>query len=337
MKRKMEIPTSDLKEGMILGEDIIVNNVIHISAGHIIGRRTIEKLENIVKGKKIVVEIEEKNKVMDLIEETSEKIESIAVELKEVIESIESEPHKCLPRLMDLGRKVQDMSFDLKLFFQYAPTKDSSGLDFYRHMVQVAILSVNLARISRFSEEELFDIALAGLLHDMGKVTVPDEILLKKGKLDEEEFELIKKHCFDGYLKLSDIPLPAGVKRGIFEHHEKIDGSGYPRNLKEEEIHEYAKIIAVADIFDALTSDRSYRNRNNPFEAFEIMIREFATKLDYKYLGDFIENMAYLYIGNDIEFNEKVATVIRINPKDITRPLVCVEGDFIDLYYERAL
>jgi HD-GYP domain-containing protein (c-di-GMP phosphodiesterase class II) len=138
----------------------------------------------------------------------------------------------------------------------------------HNHGVRVRDYSLKIAKILGFSSERLENIVFASLCHDVGKVFVPDEILNKPGKLTEEEFDLIKKHPVDG-AKMARGTFMENLDEIIAQHHERIDGSGYPYGLKGYEILLEAKIIAIADSFDAMTSDRSYRKAMDMEVAFK--------------------------------------------------------------------
>jgi len=136
------------------------------------------------------------------------------------------------------------------------------------HGLRVRNYSMKIAKILGFPSERLENIIFASLCHDIGKVFVPDEILNKPGKLTEEEFDLIKKHPVDG-AKMAQGTFMGNLDEIIAQHHERIDGTGYPYGLKGDEILLEAKIIAVADSFDAMTSDRSYRKAMDMAVAFK--------------------------------------------------------------------
>jgi putative two-component system response regulator len=123
-------------------------------------------------------------------------------------------------------------------------------------------------------------IVTAGLLHDIGKIGVPDHVLLKPGRLTDEEFEIIRKHPELGWISLRDIPDFDDIGMLLLHHHERIDGKGYPGGLRGNEIPMGSRIIAVADTFDALTSDRPYRRACPREEAFDEMHRCSGTQLD---------------------------------------------------------
>ena len=126
----------------------------------------------------------------------------------------------------------------------------------FTHSLNVALYSLAVGMELKLPRNQLEDIGLGALMHDIGKVSMPKEILLKPGKLTDEEFTIIKIHSteegFDLLRNTHTVPLL--VAHCAFQHHESLDGSGYPRGIKEKDIHHYAKIIAVADVFDAVTS-----------------------------------------------------------------------------------
>jgi putative two-component system response regulator len=128
------------------------------------------------------------------------------------------------------------------------------------HSRRVAKYSMEIAKRFGYSEEEQQNIYLIGLLHDIGKIGVPDEIIRMPRKLTDEEFAIIKNHPVIGASILSNITSMPNISAGAHWHHERYDGRGYPDGLKGEEIPEVARIIAVADAYDAMTSNRSYRS-----------------------------------------------------------------------------
>lgn len=145
------------------------------------------------------------------------------------------------------------------------------------HSDRVALMSKQIAKQMGLDARTCEEVFLAGLLHDIGKIGVPDSVLLKPGRLTDEEFEQIKQHPVIGYKVLQHLDKIAYVLPGVLHHHESVDGSGYPSGLVGDEIPLYARILAVADSFDAMTSDRPYR-KGMPFEKADSIIRENAGK-----------------------------------------------------------
>lgn len=142
----------------------------------------------------------------------------------------------------------------------------------FTHSVNVAVIAISIGRKLGMSYGELRSLGLAGLLHDVGKMKVPERIINKPGKLTDEEFLLMKMHPVYGYeLLRTDSGVPPETVKAVLQHHEKSDGTGYPYGLKEREISKYAKIIAIADVYDAITSERAYHKGIGPADALKML------------------------------------------------------------------
>lgn len=203
----------------------------------------------------------------------------------------------------------------------------------YRHSVNVAFYSMLIAVWMGMAEDEVKQVIQAGLLHDVGKMRVPNEVLNKKGPLTREEFEVIKKHPLYGYYMLEKITdMGQDVKESVLMHHERIDGSGYPSGRSGDSLSRSAKIVSVADVFDAITSDRIYKKRATPFEAFEIFKTTGLGSLDSDIINLFINNIAPYYTGLKVLLNsQNVGEIVYIPPHDVTSPVVMTNGDYLDL------
>ena len=212
----------------------------------------------------------------------------------------------------------------------------------YAHCVNVAILSLVMGIELGFNRKQLMDLAVGAMLHDVGKIFIPTEVLNKKGKLDDREFQLIKEHPEKGYEYLKDIYEISSLSRAIvIQHHEKVDGSGYPRGLKNNEIHSYAKLVAIADVYDALTSDRPYRRGLSPNEALEYIMGAVDKEFDYTIVKAFMRKIVPYPVGALVKLsNGCIAAVVENNHYLPMRPVVRVilgdsqyaKDDIIDLY-----
>lgn len=206
----------------------------------------------------------------------------------------------------------------------------------YTHSVNVALLCMLIGKWMKMDIDKIRMLVQAGLLHDIGKSMINTEILNKPGLLTEQEYEEIKKHALYGYRIIEKMPgIDKEVGVGVLMHHEREDGSGYPMGLLSEQIHEYAKIIAVADTYDAMTSNRVYKEKESPFDALdEIIMKTFGT-LNTKCVRAFMNNIAAYYIGDFVKLNTgETAVIIYINPANISRPIVKVGDKFVDLSYD---
>ena len=193
----------------------------------------------------------------------------------------------------------------------------------FKHSVDVATMAMIVSRQYGFNDEQVQQIGVSGLLHDIGKSRIPTEVLNKAQKLTDEEFALIKKHSLLGYEILKDKPeLSNAVKMGVLQHHEKINGSGYPMGVTEEQIHIFAKIIAVTDIYDALVTERPYKKAFTPRNAVE-MIMAMTGELDLQVMQSFLESVILYPVGTNVDLsNGEKARVVANNPKFVLRPIV---------------
>lgn len=208
----------------------------------------------------------------------------------------------------------------------------------YSHSLNVSLMGMTIAKWLNFNERQTDEIAIAGLLHDIGKTKISEEILSKPGKLTPEEFNEVKKHTTLGYMMVENLPeISTGIKYSILMHHEKIDGSGYPTNAKENQIPVYAKVIAMADIYDAMTSSRTYRESLCPFDVIKEFESDTYGKLDTHILTVFLKNIANSYLGDYVELsNGEIAEIVFINPNRIWQPIVRSGSNYIDLSEQSA-
>lgn len=194
----------------------------------------------------------------------------------------------------------------------------------YAHSVNTCILSVLIAVNMGYSESKLNDLALGVILHDIGMMMLPDNLLLKTGSYTPEESKQVQQHPETGFNILRTLPeIPTTVAHIAFQHHERVDGKGYPRNLSADKIIEFAKVAAVADIFDALVADRPYRKGMLPHEAYEVMMTLANTYVDQEILHLFLTHVAIYPLGSVVLLdNGQHAVVTQVRQKLQTRPHV---------------
>ena len=208
----------------------------------------------------------------------------------------------------------------------------------YVHSVNVALLSNMIGRIvyPDISDDELKVLTLAGLLHDIGKMMVPDNIKQKKGRLTLPEYNLVKTHVLFGNNILKGIDnLDPRIGEVAMRHHERCDGTGYPGGYKREQIEPFARIVAIADTYDAMTSDRAYRAAICPFDVIEMFEREGIVKYDVEFLLPFLEKAVQAYMNTDVRLStNQIGKVIMINKNEFSKPVVQVGDEFYDLSKE---
>lgn len=182
------------------------------------------------------------------------------------------------------------------------------------HSLNVAILLANFAKFLGMSEEEVQDLSYAGFLHDLGKIKIPDEILHKPGKLTVSEMEIMKKHVQYGVDHLKETDLDEALIQAIGEHHERLDGRGYPYGRKGDEISNAGRMLAVADMYDALTADRVYKAGMSSKKAFAVLMNESPVRLDKYYVQQFIKCLGVYPVGSLVMLsNERLAMVLQQN------------------------
>lgn len=194
----------------------------------------------------------------------------------------------------------------------------------YAHSVNTCILSVLIAVNLDYAEGKLTDLALGTMLHDIGMMMLPDALLLKMGNLSPEESKLVQQHPEDGFNILRTVrEIPITVAHIAYQHHERVDGKGYPRNLTADKILEFAKVVTVADTFDALVSDRPYRKGMVPHDAYEVMMTLADSYVDRDILHLFLTHVAIYPVGAVVQLdNGQYAVVTKVLPRLQTRPHV---------------
>lgn len=193
----------------------------------------------------------------------------------------------------------------------------------YMHSVAVCALMINLARDLRFGESAVREAGVAGLLHDIGKALMPMEVLDKPGKLTDDEYDVMKSHPVRGHELLRQSP---GVSHNALDvclrHHEKFDGSGYPDGLAGERLSLFARMSALCDVYDAVTSERCYKRPWTPTEAVEAM-RDWDGHFDPEMFELFVKSVGIYPVGALVRLKSgRIGMVIGENVEDPTRPPV---------------
>lgn len=209
----------------------------------------------------------------------------------------------------------------------------------YIHSVNVAMYSMLIGKWMNMASASIKELIEAALLHDIGKIKIPLEILNKNGRLTEEEYEIIKEHPQLGKkLLLKNSKVPENVIDAVLMHHERIDGSGYPNKLTLDNINLYARIIAIADVFDAMTQNRVYKKKVSPFEAFEMFTTIGFKSFDPSILMLFLKRISVLYMGFKVLLSTgDVGEIAFVPPQDVTCPVIYVNNQYIDIAKENHI
>jgi HD-GYP domain-containing protein (c-di-GMP phosphodiesterase class II) len=201
----------------------------------------------------------------------------------------------------------------------------------YRHSVNVCVISLVMAKSLVLSKDKLKELGLGALLHDIGKALVPSAVLEKNGPLGEKGLEVVKEHTKLGYSLLAKKKTVGLFARHVpYQHHERADGSGYPRGLINDQITDYAKIVSLVDAFDAMTSDRPHaKGRRNSLVIKELF--KLRKSFDSKIMKIFLRSVAPFPIGEKVRLsNGEGGYVIKINPREVDRPVVSVASDGVE-------
>lgn len=209
----------------------------------------------------------------------------------------------------------------------------------YYHSLNVSMLSMLIGKWMRLMPDDIKMLTQAGLLHDIGKCRVPVAIINKPDKLSIEEYDEMKKHSEYGYYLVQYME---GMDRRVLEtilyHHEREDGSGYPMGLNGDQIPLFAKIVAVADTFDAMTANRAYRLKSSPFNVFELMQNGCFGYLDPVILKAFLMNISPYYVGSKVRLSDgRIAEVVYINNQQYGKPVLRAGEDYLDMSVAKNL
>ncbi len=319
-----------LKEGMKLGRTIYSSEgKVLLAAGQEINERYKKKLKDL--GIMYVYVEDARTKDIEIVDVVSEKTridlnssvkhtmwqmkkKNTLIDIKGIKEIIDG----MIDELINHKNLVINLQ-DMRSFDDYL----------YAHSVETCILSVVLGISSKLDTVKLRDLAIGALLHDVGKVKIPLEIINKPDSLTPEEWEKMKKHTVYGFemLRRND-ELSLLSAHVAYQHHERMDAKGYPRGLQGDDILMFAKIVAIADAYDALTCDKVYRKRFLPHEAMEIIKSSAGTQFDVQLVKSFFENIALYPLGTQVELNTgEQGVVVKVEKGFSERPVVRVFAD----------
>jgi len=282
------------------------------------------------------------------ISDVQKKLE-IKQKLKEVEDTIEKSFHSLSINENDTKAKeeiefaVEDIkkniSASMELLEEITEIRNVDEY-LYNHSLNVAILSHLIGKWLKLPEEDLEILIKAGLLHDIGKLKIDPLVLNKPGRLNDAEFEIMKKHSSHSYKMLKKAGYDNNnILKAVIFHHEKEDGSGYPLGISGKQIPIHARILSVADIFDAMTSERVYKKRISPFKVLEMFQNQTFGKLDLAITMIFVKKFSEYYIGSHVTLsNGEKAKIVSLNHYEINKPLLALDdGNFIDISKIRNL
>lgn len=337
---------SDLEDGMVIGRDLVTSTgILIIPAGVVITRPIVSHLvslgietiwidENAVLEPASVQEQEHfrvfSKKYIDAkdkLNNTFGRMLSKNIDKAEVEKMIDESWN-----MLGKGYNSYNMLGMLYSMHSYSDTT-------YMHCMNVGMIASLIGQWLGWDAGEIKILNACGMFHDIGKILIPKEILDKPGKLTSEEYEIMKSHTVKGYQLIKDLGLDQRIVNSTIMHHERCDGTGYPFGVKGDKIDEYSKIIAIADVYEAMTANRVYRGPICPFDAVAQFENNGFDKYETKYLLVFLKNIVDSYLHSSVRLNNgEQAEIILINRQKGSKPVVMTSsGRPVDLSKEPGL
>ena len=347
------IMTSNLIPGMVTAEDVFShNNQLILPRGLTLTDKAITKLEfysiSAVNIREDSVEpseaqapeptyserIRSSEEFIRFKKEYEEEMEEFKGSVNDIItknvidtDALLEQPEKLLEENSN-GIHIFDMLHNMRMYDD--PT--------YAHCLNVALICHVFGTWIKMDEEDIKTLTLCGLLHDVGKLMVPESIISKPAKLTTEEYDIIKTHSLEGYNKLKTMDIDDHIKNAALMHHERCDGSGYPFGLKTNRIVRFARIVSFADVYAAMTSARVYRGPLCPFQVISIFEQEGLQKYDPEYILIFLGYIVNTYMHNRVRLsNGMEGDIVLINKLDLSKPMVQCGNHYVDLSREHGI
>lgn len=357
--KKKKILTANLEIGMVTAEAVYnFSNHLIISSNTTLTPDIIDKLKYYsVKSVKIIVPEENECDILPFSEEDSGDLTYFEkIQVSEEFRIFESEFNSCVNDFKGelnafVAKNSEGIIDDMLRHVDQIFSKARNPLHLldmmlcirsydditYAHSMNVALICDIIGRWLKLSDDDLMVLVTAGLLHDIGKLRIPPEIIKKPGRLTNEEFAMIQKHPGFGFDILRTKNVDSRIANAALQHHERYNGRGYPDKLTGIETDFFASIVAIADVYDAMTSNRSYRKGICPFDVLEQMERE-KDSYEPEVLHKFINNTAESYLNNEVMLsNGERGRVVLLNKGFMSRSLVVAGGNTYDLSRIRDL
>ncbi|MGL4736717.1 MAG: HD-GYP domain-containing protein [Cellulosilyticaceae bacterium] len=326
--------------GEIITRDVVdfTTGVVLCKKGHILTEESLRWLEKF-QVSEVYIQKDEWSKVWNINQVHTTAYRTNLMKLRNLLE--ESRVKGIVPYkdLEQISENFFEMLSDNSTIMGCVNMFKEVGNYTYAHSLNVAMLAVLIGKWIDLEEEQLHELFCAGLLHDIGKFGIPEKILHKRGKMTSYELKVVRAHAQIGYQQIkSMIGISDAIKEGVWTHHERADGRGYPRGLKGDQIHLYGKILGVADVYDAMISERVYKKKETPFHVMEHLMTDELDKLDPHILMTFLSHIADYYVGVNVKLStQEDAEVIFIPNQCIYRPVVKVGEAYVDLGQRRDI
>ena len=322
------IPTEMLKPDMVLARSVYQRDALVLKAGSRNISRYIPNLTNM--GIRYVYVEDEQSRGITIPDAITEQTRVTCKKvLRNTIEKCLEKDSMNLSSLSDsvdeiIGEVIRNKDVQVSL-------NDTGATDEYTylHSVSVCVYSLLIGRSLNYNKSAMQKLAMGALLHDIGKVALDAKILYKTEDLTSDEYDYVQQHVIAGYQILQySAALPEISKKIAITHHERLDGSGYPYGLKSKQIHEFSKIVAIADVYDALTTDRCYREKLPTNKAVDYLIEKSGTYFAPELVQLFIRQIAIYPNGSMVLLSNRMQAIVKDQNRNVPlRPVVRVISD----------
>ncbi len=328
------VGTEELKPGMRAATDIENRyGGVLVPAGEVLTGSKIDKLKQLNYKLVYIISEEDHDSNLDGLGIKEKAYRSDVRRAASLYKRLKYEEEIDYDEFRLLTKNTMEMSSTLELDELLNMVQDADEYT-YTHLINVGILCSMMAKWLDLSQKRTEKLTQAGLLHDVGKAKISEEILNKPDTLSEEEFDEVKKHSLYGYKMIDRSKFISDeVARGVLTHHEKYGGGGYPLGISGKDIPLFGRILALADGFDAITSARIYRRKRSPFEALKIFRRENFTHYDPELREIFMEKVPNYFMKEKVRLNDgSEGKIVFINYREPEHPMVKIEDNgYVDL------
>lgn len=339
---KKSLPINQLKSGMISADNIKFNNTTLIAKDVAINQAAIDTLSNnyIVTSVNVYVEDDSDepiNSETNSVKELENTLNEFSSDLTDIFSTLSNISSPRIDEIRVFSRRIQSEFQSTGLVIKNILFYGSGNDTIYRHSINVSAICYVLGKWLKLDDNELNLLTYSAVLHDFGKVKIDKSILCKGYKMSTNEYEIFKTHPVIGYNYIKKIQyLDSSVGYGVLMHHERNDGSGYPLGVKDANISKFAKIIAIADIFDEVCSNRYIRKVSGPFEALQVIQEESFARLDCNFCNVFLSHIIDYFMGENVLLSDnRTCKVIQVHLNNLTKPLLLGDNGFVDLEKEK--
>lgn len=335
---------TDLKEGEVIAEPIISENgQVLVYTGVIITNPLIQRLSE-WGIKEIAVGSEKRedgrSEQQAAVQTFNSEYSDAVAQVEQIFTAVRSTGQLPMQELREASRRIMSLGMTNVGILERLALMPRAAIFVYGHTANVGILSVVIGRWMGCTGKQLRALATGSVLHDIGRSLLPPNLFSKYHRLSDEERSVMEAHCVRGYRLIETIKyIDPASKYIVLQHHERMNGSGYPCQLREDQIHALAKIVAFADCYDILTYERGITKRLAPYQVIEKINAERFGKLCPVTSDTFLRRCNDLLLGGTVQLSDgTLGRVVYVNPQNPTRPVLQVGPDFfIDLSEETGL